>query len=68
MCKIRNPVTHLIFTATLQGLRCRVKSVLENFEQDTQVSGEIQQNEMGGETSRDRHGRELPASPSGGRD
>lgn len=49
MDKKRNPVTHLIFMGRLQALSCRIKYVLENLEQETNISGGIQQNEMGGE-------------------
>ena len=49
MDKKRNPVTHLIFMGRPQALSCRIKYVLENLEQETNISGDIQQNEMGGE-------------------
>lgn len=49
MDKNLNPVTHLIFMGRPQALSCRVKYVPEKIEQETNISGAIQQNEMGGE-------------------
>lgn len=52
--KNHRPVTHLIFMGRPRALRCPVKYVLENLEPETNISGEIQQNEMGGDREKNR--------------